>query len=152
MDAADETFATCDYKLIEETTPSGKSLFECARCEHRSPGPTMKRCGKCPTCGYHWGTLGHSLNCTAMSPATADDPTLRSLAELVGYSEGTPVEVFLPSDDAGLPVEVVIDGMIQCGECRHWRRAGGACGSVICLSSEFVDLGRLGEVKGKLEL
>lgn len=57
----------CDYQPIADTTPSGKSLFECTACKHQSPAPTSKRCGLCPTCGYHFGTLGHTMNCTDLT-------------------------------------------------------------------------------------
>lgn len=56
----------CNYVEIEETTHSGKVLFECTTCKHRSPAPTRKRCGKCEACGFPFGTLGHTLNCTEL--------------------------------------------------------------------------------------
>lgn len=73
----------CDYQITSKTTASGKALFECSACKHRSPAPTKKRCGLCAACGFHFGTIGHTLNCSEL-----DDDERSVLAKLADLGRG----------------------------------------------------------------
>lgn len=77
----------CDYRpLPDKTTASGKTLFRCDACGHESPAPTEKRCGRCSSCGNHFGTLGHVLNCQNL-----DEQETESLAKLRALLDETKV-------------------------------------------------------------
>lgn len=80
----------CNYQPIDKTTASGKMLFRCTECQHESPAPTSKRCGLCPACGHHFGTLGHVLNCDELS-----DEENESLAKLRGVLDSSKAEEHL---------------------------------------------------------
>lgn len=93
-----------------------------------------------PIAGVCWwlglGRLGdrvHEWWSGAMEPSEPTDWEARSDYKRI---EGTPVEGLVPSDAPGLPVECVIHGMIQCGQCWHWRPAGDECGSPVCKGGE----------------
>lgn len=45
---------------IEETTPSGKRLFECQECGVRRPLTSRGPCGICEVCGHWLDSIGHA--------------------------------------------------------------------------------------------
>lgn len=53
----------CEYRAIEKTSPSGKTLFQCLACERVSVFPDRLRCGSCPRCTHPWGSVGHHVVC-----------------------------------------------------------------------------------------
>lgn len=63
---------------IEKTTPSGKTLYKCSGCGWEVPAPSNGPCGKCPSCGFFIGSIGHAIHCTEDLSAE-DQATLEKL-------------------------------------------------------------------------
>ena len=60
------------WRELEETSPSGKTLFHCDDCGAERPTPDIGPCGRCDVCGHPIDTIGHAMRCgsadTKMSP------------------------------------------------------------------------------------